>query len=160
MGQTALLAIAGGTQILGGIAGAQSELMQGQVEAKAATFNAFLEERAGMQRSAAIRRQARKYKGSQRTAIAKSGVTLQGSALDAIAATAAQAEVDAVNTRREALVNAEMLRRQAKFAKQGAKMRAGATLLSSFGQAAGTFGPMMGGTKAPAAAGTGGTAGA
>lgn len=149
MGLQALALASIGTSLLGSGIQAKGQLMAGEAEQQAANFNAMLEEKAGFQKEALIRSQARRHKGKQRAAIGKAGVRLEGSALDALAETAARAEVDATNARKEALLNAEMLRRGGKMAKKGSRLAAGATLLSGLGKAAGSFAAMGSGGGTP-----------
>lgn len=132
------LAVIGTTLAVGGsVMSAKGQLAQGEADLKTANFNAKLEEIGGLQKSSLIRRRARRHKASQRVAIAKAGVTVEGSPMDALAASAAESEVDAVNAIKEANLNAIMLRRGGRTAAKNAKYGAGASLLSGFGRAVG-----------------------
>lgn len=62
---------------------------------------------------AMFRKQTKKFMGDQRTAYGAAGVTTEGSPLEVMAETAAQAEYDALQLRNEGVFRANQYRREA-----------------------------------------------
>lgn len=120
---------------------------QAAAEERAANFNADLLEQQGLQREAFLRRRSRQAQGGVRARIAKSGVRLEGSPLQALAQGAAESEIDALNVRFDAQTQARLERmagrnavaqgnRAAENARRQASQQATAILLQTVGQAA------------------------
>ena len=124
------LAVAGLTGLTG-FQGSKAEKEQGRAEQAAAMFNADIIEKRGLQEETLIRRRSKQQQGLARVAIAKSGITVSGSALDALAESAANAEIDALNARFDATTQARLQRMQGQVAQRVAKQRSGARLLST-----------------------------
>lgn len=132
MGVPAMAMMAGGTLL--GIAGT---LAQGEASARAAEYNAQIEEDAGRRRADLVRKRGRRALGTMRTSIAKSGVRMEGSPMDAFAESAANIELDALNAIYAGETSAAMRRFEAKSARKGARISAGAQLLSGGAQTIG-----------------------
>lgn len=122
-----------GAQLLGGGMQARGQLENAKADAEAASFNAAVTEVQGAQKEMLIRRRAKSYRGTMRTAVAKAGVRLEGSPLEAIAASAAAAEMDALNTRFEAQASAKLDRMRGSTAIKQGKIGAASTMLSTIG---------------------------
>lgn len=128
---------------------AQREAQRFQVESQAAERDARIA-------ASAQRRQAEKFKGSQRAAYAASGVTFEGSPLLVMQATAANLELEALETERRGQIQAGLLREQGytraaeselmgfrgRSAKRAGIYQAGSSLLSGISSAA-TYGGMI-----------------
>lgn len=131
--------LAVGSALLGGAQGASAPRQQGRATQQAAEFNAKLAEVRGAQQEGLLRRRSRRRQGAIRTAIAKSGVTLEGSPLQAMADSAAEAEIDALNARFDAMANARLFRMQGQQARRQARQPSASSLLSTGAQIFGMF---------------------
>ena len=127
---------------------AASQYQQGQNQKKVANWNADLQTqnaadaRAKSEEDAKDRlRQAESLKGKQRLAYAAAGVDITtGTPLDTMMQTARDAEMDAINIRKQGDLtarnyysDAEILRYQGKSGAQAATIGAGATILQGAG---------------------------
>jgi hypothetical protein len=118
----------------GSFIGALGSYSEGKAAQSAANFNAqsSLIEAASKERLQ--RQQARRQIATIRSSVGKSGVTSSGTPLLVLAESAANAEIDALNTRFAGEREAGLYRAQGKNAMKAAKFRAGAQLLSGFGR--------------------------
>ena len=90
-------------------------------QARAEESNAVMALVRGKQKEDLIRRRARRHLGKVRAAAGKAGVRMTGSPIDAIAASAAEFEIDAMNARFNAEAEAQQARTRAKAARKKAK---------------------------------------
>lgn len=74
-------------------------IRQGNAEASAAQYNAQAATQEAAAKEAAQRRQADQVQGQLRASLSKSGVRMEGTPLAVLAESAAEAEIDAQNTR-------------------------------------------------------------
>lgn len=118
---------------VGGIAGAMGALSQGQSSATAADYNAQMAKTQGEIEAQRIRKESKRYQGQMRAAIAKSGVTTAGTPLIALAESASEAEIDALNASWSGAQQADIYRRSGTQYRKEGYMRAGTSLLSTFG---------------------------
>lgn len=156
-----LLFISAGMQVLGGMKaakGAKQEAagarQQAEAQAQAAEYNAKAASYEAMSEESRRRRESERQMGSIRAGRAKSGATMSGSALQVLADSAMEAEIDALSARWSGENQASLYRREAAGHKQAGriatatgKSRAGTALLSGLagGAAAGAQGfSMMG----------------
>ena len=121
---------------------AVGQIQQGRAEKKAADFNALVSEERGKQQERLIRRNTKRQLGKIRASVAKSGVRMEGSPLEVLAESAANAEVDALNARYNARIQAQVQRDTGKVRERQARYKAGASLLAAFNP---TSMPGMGG---------------
>lgn len=133
-----LPAFAIGTSLLGTAMSMAGQLQQGKAADAAAQYNAAVTEAEGLQRSKLIRKRGRRSLGSMRTAIAKAGVTTEGSPMEAIAESAANIEIDALNAVYSSQSEAAMTRLEGRQARKASRIGAAATLLSGASNAAQT----------------------
>lgn len=125
---------------------------QGEAEGAAADYNAAVDEQnaqlalkqAGEQERR-TRLISRKQIGKQRANIGSSGITLEGSALDALEESAANAELDALNVRYQGQLQAyayrtrsQLYRYQGKNARTTGYLNAAGILVGGIGDVAGT----------------------
>ena len=122
LGQTALTA---GTAL-----SALGSIRAGQAQAAAADYNARLANIESSQKAMAARRAGQQYIGAARAGRAKSGVTAEGTPLLAIAESAANAEIDALNSQWAGRMEAGLYKAQARSARQAGMIGAGTSLLS------------------------------
>jgi hypothetical protein len=139
--------------VLGTITSAFGEIEAGKADSAILRRNAALSQQAGVtrQRQAAIeadrvREEGESFKSSQEAAFAASGVTLEGSPMQALLETARNVETDALNVRYGGDVEAQQLREKATSQRFEAKVRrrqginrAAGTLLGGLGQAGAVF---------------------
>ena len=137
--ETALIALAVGGSLGGGVLQARGPQEQASSIEEAARFNQAAALQRGRAEEARIRRAGRRRLSSQRVAVAKQGVGLIGSPLDRLAQNAAELELDALNAGIEARNTAFLERQRAKSAKKIGRNRAGAALLSGTTRGAGIF---------------------
>lgn len=123
-------AIALGTTLLGTAMQMRGQLEQGEAALKSANFNASLTEQAGLQEEQLIRRSGRRSESTMRASIAKSGVTMEGSPLEAIAQNAANFEIDALNTRYNSQMSARIERVTGQRQNRAARISAATTLFN------------------------------
>ncbi|CAB4140174.1 hypothetical protein UFOVP669_12 [uncultured Caudovirales phage] len=114
-----------------------AELFQGRAADKAAQYNARSAEMEAASREQAQRAQSQRQLGTIRANIGKSGATSEGTPLLVLADSAANAEIDALNTRFTGLRQAALYRAEGANARKASYLRAGASLLSDASKAAG-----------------------
>jgi hypothetical protein len=133
----------------GGVISAYGQLQQGHAARAAGEFNAKIaEQNAQLARQQAAEEERRfksvfrRQMGDNRASIAKSGIQLDGSALDVLEDSSAQAQMDAANIKYNGELQAykfeqeaAMQRYQGAMGLQGAYYGAAASLLSAGGQA-------------------------
>lgn len=143
----------GPLKLIGGLVQAYGQVQAGEAAQRAYEFNANQAEQNAAQAqliAAQDERQTRilgrKALGSMRAAYGASGVTLEGSPMDVLAESAAQAELDALNIKFSGETKATNLRNQAKIlryqggqAKSAGYLSASATLLNAGGDLAGSI---------------------
>jgi hypothetical protein len=115
------------------IAGA---LRQGQAGQQAAAYNAETARMEGAMREAAQRQQASRQLGAIRAGISKSGARMEGTPLMVLAESAANAEIDALNTRFSADREVGLQRMRGQEARRAAYWSAGTSLLTGLGRIA------------------------
>lgn len=122
IGQTALT--------LGSGLSAMGSIRSGQAQAGAAEYNARLANIEAGSKAMQARRTGQQYIGAARAGRAKSGVTAEGTPLLAIAESAANAEIDALNAQWGGRMEAGLYRAQGRSAKQAGYIGAGTSLLA------------------------------
>ena len=133
-------AIAAGASVAGGL----QQQEQAKVNAQVLEDQARVQKQAAALEADTLRRQAEAVKSRQRAAYAASGVTLEGSPLQVLEDTAAEAELDALAIRWSGSVAEAQSRRQAAEARLAGRMAAGADPIA--------FGVTLGGTLSCVAA--------
>ena len=118
-----LPAIATGLAVVGAIQG-------GKAEASAAQFNADAARREAASREAAQRTAAQRQLGSIRAGVSKSGATMEGTPLAVLSESAANAEIDALNTRYSGQREAALYESRGQNARTAGYLRAGTSLLT------------------------------
>ena len=113
--------------ILGAIQG-------GKAESQAAQYNAESARREAQSRENAQRTAAQRQLGSIRAGVSKSGATMAGTPLAVLSESAANAEIDALNTRYSGQREASLYEARGRNAKTAGYMRAGTSLLSGAGK--------------------------
>lgn len=131
--------------ILGGFTKASGQIAQGKAAQKAEEFNALMTEAQGKQQESLIRRRGEQTISRAKALIGKSGVTLEGSPLEAIAESAAQTEMDILNTRFTTRTSAFLSRERGKQARK----QAGFAAASTFFDTLGNVGKSSGGPQLP-----------
>lgn len=124
-----LLAAGTGMQVIGAI-------QQGNAARAAGEYNAQTAQMEGAAREAAQRQQASRQMGAIRAGISKSGVRIEGTPLMVLAESAANAEIDALNTRYFSEREATLSRMKGKAEQRAAFFRAGTSLLAGAGRMA------------------------
>jgi hypothetical protein len=109
-------------------------ISQGKAAQSAAEYNARSAEIEAQSRETAQRDQAARQMGAMRAQIAKSGATSEGTPLMVLAESAANAEIDALNTRQMGQRQATLYRAQGANARKQSYIQAGTSLLSSAGK--------------------------
>ena len=139
----------------GNMASAKAARQMGEYNAKVAENERVLVQRATRQKEKNLRKQSERLVGTQRVAVAKSGIQMSGSALQALADTYFSTEMDAINIRYAGSIEeaskineAAMARASASARSQQYKTAAYQTLLSAAEDAAtaGMSGGMGGGS--------------
>ncbi len=120
-------AVGTGISVIGAIQG-------GKVEASSAQFNADSARMEAQARETAQRTAAQRQLGSIRAGVSKSGATMEGTPLAVLSESAANAEIDALNTRYSGQREAALYESRGRNAKTAGYMRAGTSLLSSAGR--------------------------
>ena len=120
--------------LLGSIVGAVGAIQGGNAENSAAQFNAQSARMEAESRENAQRAQAKQQLGSIRAGVSKSGATMEGTPLAVLSESAANAEIDALNTRYSGQREAALYESRGRNAKTAGYMRAGTSLLSSAGR--------------------------
>jgi hypothetical protein len=118
----------------GSALGVMGALSAGKAAQGSANYNAQSAEMEAASREAAQRSQAARQMGSMRAAIGKSGATSEGTPLMVLAESAANAEIDALNTRIMGQRQANLYRAQGANARKQSYIQAGTSLLSSAGK--------------------------
>lgn len=130
-GTVATLGTVGG--VLGAVGTAVSvvgALSQGKAESSAAQFNADAARRESESRENAQRAQAQRQLGAIRAGVSKSGATMEGTPLAVLSESAANAEIDALNTRYSGQREAALYEARGRNARTAGYMRAGTSLLT------------------------------
>lgn len=118
----------------GTVVSAYSAIEQGKVAQKAADYNAQSTILEGQSREAAQRAESSRRLGTIRANIGKSGATSAGTPLMVLAESAANAEIDALNTQYTANRQADVYRAGGANARKQGNIMAGTSLLQSFGK--------------------------
>ena len=111
-----------------------SSIQSGKAEAKAAQYNADTARAEAQSRETAQRTAAQRQLGSIRAGVSKSGATMAGTPLAVLSESAANAEIDALNTRYSGQREASLYEARGRNAKTAGYLRAGTSLLSSAGK--------------------------
>ena len=119
---------------VGTAVGALGAIQGGKAEASSAQFNADAARQEAASREAAQRAQAQRQLGAIRAGVSKSGATMEGTPLAVLSESAANAEIDALNTRYSGQREAALYESRGRNAKTAGYMRAGTSLLSSAGR--------------------------
>lgn len=119
---------------VGTAVGALGAIKAGQAENSAAQFNADAARQEAASREAAQRAQAQRQLGAIRAGVSKSGATMEGTPLAVLSESAANAEIDALNTRYSGQRETALYESRGRNAKTAGYMRAGTSLLSSAGR--------------------------
>ena len=119
-----------GLGLLGTGLGVMGAMQTGQAGQQAAAFNMQTAQMEGAAKEAAQRRQASRQLGSIRAGIAKSGARMEGTPLMVLAESAANAELDALNTRFSTGRQMELERMRGTQARRAAYWSAGTSLLT------------------------------
>jgi len=121
-------------QIAGTAASVIGAIQGGKAENSAAQFNADSARAEAQARETAQRTAAQRQLGSIRAGVSKSGATMEGTPLAVLSESAANAEIDALNTRYSGQREAALYEARGRNAKTAGYMRAGTSLLSSAGK--------------------------
>lgn len=105
-------------------------LSAGRAEAGASQFNADAARQEAASREAAQRTAAQRQLGSIRAGVSKSGATMEGTPLMVLSESAANAEIDALNTRYSGQREGALYDSRARNARTAGYMRAGTSLLT------------------------------
>jgi hypothetical protein len=105
-------------------------LNQGKAESGAAQFNAESARQEAASREAAQRAQAQRQLGTIRAGVAKSGARMEGTPLAVLSESAANAEIDALNTRYSGQREGALYDSRARNARTAGYLRAGTSLLT------------------------------
>lgn len=114
--------------------GAIGALSQGRAAGAAGDYNARLAQAEAESRERAQRAESERRMGNLRASIGKSGATSAGTPLLVLAESAANAEIDALNTRYGGAVQSSLYRSAASDARRAGTIRAGTSLLTGYGQ--------------------------
>lgn len=139
-----LSGVAIGAPIAGGIAQGRALEQQAGAQAAASRFNAQQSRQQGAAEAARIRRAGRRELSRQRTLVGASGVRLEGSPLDVIAANAAEIEREATEAEIAGRNTAALDEANARNAKRAGRVGAGTALLSGGLQSASTAARLFG----------------
>ena len=118
-----LPAIATGLAVVGAIQG-------GKAEGAAADFNAQSAAQEAQARENAQRTAAQRQLGSIRAGVSKSGATMEGTPLAVLSESAANAEIDALNTRYSGQRESALYSARGQNARTAGYLRAGTSLLT------------------------------
>lgn len=118
----------------GTVLGGLGAIGQGRAADKAANYNANLALAEASSKEAAQRAAAQRQISGIRANIGKSGATSAGTPLMVLAESAANAEIDALNTRYGGATQASIYRAGGADARRAGTIRAGTSLLTGFGQ--------------------------
>lgn len=120
-------AVGTGISVIGAIQG-------GKAESQAAQYNADSARAEAQARENAQRAQAQRQLGMIRANVSKSGATMEGTPLAVLSESAANAEIDALNTRYSGQRESALYSARGQNARTAGYMRAGTSLLSSAGK--------------------------
>lgn len=115
---------------VGTVASAIGAMQAGKAEAGAANYNAEMARRDASSKEAAQRMGAQRQLSNIRASVGKSGATMAGTPLMVLAESAANAEIDALNTRYSGAAESNLQMSRAKNARTAGNLRAGTSLLS------------------------------
>lgn len=121
-------------QIAGTAASVMGAIQGGKAENSAAQFNADSARQEAASREAAQRSAAQRQLGSIRAGVSKSGATMEGTPLTVLSESAANAEIDALNTQYSGQREAALYESKARNSRSAGYLRAGTSLLSSAGK--------------------------
>ena len=121
-------------QIAGTAASVMGAIQGGKAENSAAQFNADSARQEAASREAAQRAQADRALGSIRAGVSKSGATMEGTPLAVLSESAANAEIDALNTRYSGQREAALYESRGRNARTAGYVRAGTSLLTGAGR--------------------------
>ena len=110
-------------------------IQSGNAQARAAEYNAQAAQNQAAAQEAQQRRQAARVMASGRANAAASGIEMDGSPLEVMADSAANAELDALTIRYGGQVRADQERMRGSMARQAGYMGAASSLLMGMGQA-------------------------
>lgn len=143
-------AFAAGAQVLSGVVGAKGANQAARAATQVAEYNAqvaeneaILLQREKTAQEASVRRQSERLIGAQRVAVAKSGIQMSGSALQALADTYFNREKDAARIQYASSIEqvqkqaeADMMRAEGRAQAYGFRLQATQSLLGGFTGAA------------------------
>jgi hypothetical protein len=109
---------------------AVGSIRQGQAASAAANYNAQMAERSAGQKEHLQRTQTQRQIGAIRAGIAKSGARTEGTPLMVLAESAANAEIDALNTRYSGQMESSLYRARGANDRRAAYWNAGTSLLT------------------------------
>ena len=149
----AMTALAVGGKVLGGVMGAKGATQAARAVQQVAEYNAqvaeneaILLQRAKTAEEASVRRQSERLIGTQRVAVAKSGIRMSGSALQALADTYFNREKDAARIQYASSIEQTQKASEANLARIEGRAQAAAfriqgqqSLLGGFTDAASTY---------------------
>ena len=115
---------------VGTVVGAVGAIQGGRAEARSAQFNADSARQEAASREAAQRTAAQRQLGSIRAGVSKSGATMEGTPLAVLSESAANAEIDALNTRYSGQREAALYESRGRNARTAGYLRAGTSLLT------------------------------
>jgi hypothetical protein len=110
--------------------GALGSIRQGQAASAAANYNAQMAERSAAQKEQLQRTAAQRQMGAIRAGIAKSGARTEGTPLMVLAESAANAEIDALNTKYSGQMESSLYRARGANDRRAAYWNAGTSLLT------------------------------
>ena len=119
---------------VGTAVGALGAIQGGKAESKASQYNADAARAEAQARETAQRTAAQRQLGSIRAGVSKSCATMAGTPLAVLSESAANAEIDALNTRYSGQREAALYEARGRNAKTAGYIRAGTSLLSSAGK--------------------------
>ena len=112
---------------------AASAYQQGQAQSAAANYNASAAAAEAASRERAQREESWRRRGSLAAQLGKSGATVAGTPLLVLAESAANAEIDALNTRYSGAMQQSLYGATARNARTAGTIGAGASLLTGYG---------------------------
>jgi len=115
---------------VGTAVGALGAIQGGKAENSAAQFNADSARMEAQARETAQRTAAQRQLGSIRAGVSKSGATMEGTPLAVLSESAANAEIDALNTRYSGQREAALYESRGRNARTAGYLRAGTSLLT------------------------------
>ncbi len=119
---------------VGTAVGALGAIGAGKAEQSAANFNAASAAQEAQSRENAQRTAAQRQLASIRAGVAKSGARMEGTPLAVLSESAANAEIDALNTRYSGQRESALYTARGQNARTAGYLRAGTSLLSSAGK--------------------------